>query len=77
MEWKILRSRRSLSQNNKNRETASEGLIESLFSKQIILSNKYLLIPTDSIRLLKTTTLLSRRSIKKDILRLETKLKMK
>lgn len=77
MEWKILRSRRSLSQNNKNRETASEGLIESLFSKQIILSNKYLLIPTDSIRLLKTTTLLSRRSIKKDILRLEIKLKMK
>lgn len=76
MGWKILRSRRSLSQNNKNRETASEGLIESLFSKQITLSNKYLLIPTDSIRLLKTT-LLSRRSIKKDILRLEHKLKMK
>lgn len=74
MEWKIFRSRRSLSQNDKNRETASEGLIESLFSKQIILSNNYLLISIDSIRLLKTTTLLSRRSIKKDILRLETKL---
>lgn len=40
MEWKIFTSSRSLSQNNKNRETASGGLIESLFSKQIILSNK-------------------------------------